>query len=207
MNKKLTNILVAGVVATSVTQSAIACYNTNEFKEKQIVLQHKYNEAQLNLDKLNKQHKEEIKNKDKQIDKIKRENESLQKENKELKECPTQDLKHTPNKKQNQDNSGEPVQMTLTYYGDFAEENGGYTGIDAQGNRLQDGTVASNVYDFGTEFVLNGKVYTVNDRGGGNFDSPNRLDVFVERENGEDDEHYEKRISDLGKDTVTMYMR
>lgn len=141
----------------------------------------------------------EVKHKDKEIEKLKKENESLKKENKQLKECPTKYLK--------QEKYGEPIKMTLTYYGDKEDENGGYAGIDAQGNKLEDGTVASNVYKFGTEFVLNGKVYTVNDRGGSNFDSPNRLDVFVEREQGESDEHYENRISNLGKDTVTMYMR
>lgn len=197
MNKKMTNILIAGMVATGVSQSVVSCYNLNEYKEKQIQLQTKCDKMQLDLKKT----KDEVKYKDKEINRLKNENESLEKENKQLKECPTEHLK------QSKENCGEPIKMTLTYYGDKEDENGGYAGIDAQGNKLEDGTVASNVYKFGTEFVLNGKVYTVNDRGGSNFDSPNRLDVFVEREQGESDEHYENRISNLGRDTVTMYMR
>ena len=101
----------------------------------------------------------------------------------------------------------EPVEMTLTFYGDLAEENGGYAGKDAQGNKLTHGTVASNVYDFGTKFELNGEIYTVKDRGGSNFNSSNRLDMFVPRYDNETDNQYKKRIASYGKQTVTMYKR
>ena len=95
--------------------------------------------------------------------------------------------------------------MTLTFYGDFAHENGGYTGIDAQGNKLVAGTVASNVYSFGTKFEYNGQIFTVRDRGGRNFNSSNRLDVFVPRKSGEWNSAYAKRIREYGRKTVTMY--
>ena len=100
---------------------------------------------------------------------------------------------------------GTPVTMRLSFYGDFAHENGGYAGIDAQGNKLVAGTVASNVYAFGTQFNFNGQIYTVRDRGGSHFNSSDRLDVFVPRNPGESNAAYAKRISDYGRQTVTMY--
>lgn len=99
--------------------------------------------------------------------------------------------------------SGTEVTLTLTFYGDFAHENGGYAGIDAQGNKLIAGTVASNVHPFGTQFIINGQIFTVRDRGGKNFNSSNRLDVFVPRMKGESDAQYAKRISNYGIKKVT----
>lgn len=102
---------------------------------------------------------------------------------------------------------GTPIKMTITFYGDFAHENGGYAGIDCNGNKLIAGTVASNHYPQGTEFELNGQIFTVRDRGGSNFNKPNRLDVFVPRLKNESDSSYSKRIKKYGRKTVTMYKR
>jgi 3D (Asp-Asp-Asp) domain-containing protein len=104
--------------------------------------------------------------------------------------------------------NGTPIILTLTYYGDGAEENGGYAGITAWGEKLSGGMVASNVYPRGTEFVLEtGEVYTVADRGGSNFNNSNRLDVFVPRLKGETDAEYNKRISDYGVRKVKAYIQ
>ena len=102
---------------------------------------------------------------------------------------------------------GTPIEITMTFYGDFAHENGGYAGIDCNGNKLITGTVASNYYPQGTQFELNGQLFTVRDRGGSNFNSPNRLDVFVPRLKNESDSYYSKRIKQYGRKTVTMYKR
>ena len=163
-------------------------------------------ERQNNIKKLNKE-KDDL---TKSIEDLKKENKSLKKdlEAKKQKEasaklasadCPTQSVSRGSIKR------GTPVKMTLTFYGDFAHENGGYTGIDAQGNKLVAGTVASNVYSFGTKFELNGQIFTVRDRGGKNFNSSNRLDVFVPRKSGESNSAYAKRIREYGRKTVTMY--
>lgn len=121
---------------------------------------------------------------------------SLEKELKE-KEYPTRKIK----------GSGTPVNMTMTFYGDFAHENGGYAGIDCNGDKLVAGTVASNYYPQGTQFEFNGQVFTVRDRGGSNFNNPNRLDVFVPRLNNESDSDYTKRIRHYGVKKVVMYKR
>ena len=102
---------------------------------------------------------------------------------------------------------GTPVKMTMTFYGDFAHENGGYAGIDCNGNKLVAGTVASNYYPQGTQFEFNGQIFTVRDRGSSSFNSANRLDVFVPRLKNESDSSYSKRIREYGRRTVTMYRR
>lgn len=101
---------------------------------------------------------------------------------------------------------GTPITMTLTFYGDGADENGGYAGMNAYNGKLTAGTVASNVYPRGTKFELpNGQILTVNDKGGPDFNSFNRLDVFVPRLSGESDYAYKKRISNYGRKTLTVY--
>lgn len=122
---------------------------------------------------------------------------SLEKELKE-KECPT---------KARSIGQGTPVTITMTFYGDFTHENGGYAGIDCNGNKLVAGTVASNYYPQGTQFEFNGQIYTVRDRGGSNFNGANRLDVFVPRLKNESDSAYCERIRHYGRKTVTMYKR
>ena len=151
---------------------------TNELKES--------NEINLELEKVNND----------LVDKVK----SLEKELK-AKEYPTQFVKGRSTMQ------GTPVKITMTFYGDFAHENGGYAGIDCNGNKLVAGTVASNYYPQGTQFEFNGQVFTVRDRGGSNFNSANRLDVFVPRLKNESDSSYSKRISQYGRRTVTMYKR
>lgn len=94
------------------------------------------------------------------------------------------------------------INITITFYGDTYEQNGGYPNITCTGAKLVQGMVASNVYPLGTKIEWEGKVYTVSDRGGSHFDSPHRLDVFVPRYSGEDDDEYIARIYGYGKRTV-----
>ena len=117
----------------------------------------------------------------------------------EQKEFPTQSINNRA--------MGTAVKMTMTFYGDFAHENGGYAGIDCNGNKLVAGTVASNYYPQGTQFEFNGQIFTVRDRGSSSFNSANRLDVFVPRLKNESDSSYSKRIREYGRRTVTMYKR
>lgn len=98
------------------------------------------------------------------------------------------------------------TEFILTFYTSLDCENG-YGAITCEGNSLQQGGVASNVYDLGTKIYLEGYGETiVNDRGGGNFNSSNRLDVFIEREYGESDYEYKQRVSKMGIVTVKGYI-
>lgn len=98
------------------------------------------------------------------------------------------------------------TEFILTFYTSLDCENG-YGAITCEGDSLQQGGVASNVYDLGTKIYLEGYGETiVNDRGGSNFNSSNRLDVFIEREYGESDYEYKQRVSKMGIVTVKGYI-
>lgn len=140
-----------------------------------------------------------------QVEKLKTSNDELTKRVKSLKE--QLNRKEFPTQSINTRAMGTPVKMTMTFYGDFAHENGGYAGIDCNGNKLVAGTVASNYYPQGTQFEFNGQIFTVRDRGSSSFNSANRLDVFVPRLKNESDSSYSKRIREYGRRTVTMYRR
>lgn len=215
--KQISYLLVAALAGGTIIGEGIGLYKLNQTIED---LQETKSQLELKIDSLNKT----IKEKDNTIDNVTKERDNnkesldkLQKENKVLNQkleakkkeeasaklasadYPTQSVSRGSVKR------GTPVKMTLTFYGDFAHENGGYTGIDAQGDKLIAGTVASNAYSFGTKFEFNGQVFTVRDRGGKNFNSSNRLDVFVPRKSGESNSAYAKRIRNYGRKTVTMY--
>lgn len=136
---------------------------------------------------------------------LKKSNDELIKRVESLKE--QLDKKEFPTQSINTRAMGTPVKMTMTFYGDFAHENGGYAGIDCNGDKLVAGTVASNYYSQGTQFEFNGQIFTVRDRGSSSFNSANRLDVFVPRLKNESDSSYSKRIREYGRKTVTMYRR
>ena len=85
----------------------------------------------------------------------------------------------------------------FTYYTALPSENGGYT-VTCNGEPLVDGIVASNYYPQGTKLYIDGKVYTVADRGSSRFNSPNRLDVFVGKYGGESSGEYLRRVNNMG---------
>lgn len=76
------------------------------------------------------------------------------------------------------------IDFVITHYGRGADENGGYAGITCTGKPLREGMVASNYYKLGTVIEFeDGSRVTVSDRGGSNFNSPTRLDKFVDTTN------------------------
>jgi len=90
--------------------------------------------------------------------------------------------------------------FTCTFYSGLVEENSSEGDIGSQGVRLYDGCVASNVIPYGSKINLEGYGnMEVLDSGGDNFDSSNRLDIYVSRENGESDDDYSNRVMRMGK--------
>lgn len=85
----------------------------------------------------------------------------------------------------------------FTYYTSLPSENGGYT-VTCNGSPLVDGIVASNHYPQGTKLYINDRVFTVADKGSSRFNSPNRLDVFVSKRNGESNGEYLQRVNNMG---------
>lgn len=108
--------------------------------------------------------------------------------------------------KSKEESSKKHIEFTLTFYTSLPEENGGHT-VTCKGEKLKYGMVASNVYPLGTKINLKGYgIFTISDRGGSNFNSPNRLDVLIERNGGEGDTEYLNRVNNMGKPTVTGYI-
>lgn len=111
---------------------------------------------------------------------------------------------NSSNKSSNVDTSNaNKMTMSLSFYTGAANEGGNES---ASGKTLKYGMCASNVYKFGTQFKLTGinglddGVFTVEDHGGVDFNSPNRLDIYVG--NGSD---AVALANNLGRQTCTAY--
>ena len=102
----------------------------------------------------------------------------------------------------------EYIEFKLTYYSSDPSENiPDMASVTCEGKKLEEGICASNVYPLGTRIVFNdGTELVVKDRGGKDFNSYNRIDVFIEREPGEDNITYLKRVNNLGIKHKTGYV-
>lgn len=202
LNKKMkSRLLVATIVAGGITIGADKIYTVQEIDKLETVIEKRDSQIES-------QHKENIKIKKKleqTQEKLEDVEKDLNKTKKQLKKAKSQLSAYNASSSTRSIGRGTPVKITLTFYGDGAEENGGYAGITAQGKKLSAGMVASNYYSFGTKFEFGGQIYTVSDRGGSGFDGPNNLDVFVPRKPGESKAAYDARIRKYGRRTVTMY--
>lgn len=149
----------------------------------------KEKEEQSRKEKIIKSLKEEY---IKYIEKLKEE-ERIRKEKREAEEQKKRQI-------QSRGLSGEGnILFELTFYTDLPEENGGYT-ITASGKPLEYGVVASNKYPIGTKLRLgNMGIFTVEDRGGREFNNSNRLDVFIPRQSGESNYEYKNRVRNMGR--------
>lgn len=91
----------------------------------------------------------------------------------------------------------------LSFYTNLPSENGGWT-ITASGKSLRRGMCASNYYPIGTKIYLSGYgTVTVEDRGGSDFNSSSRLDIFIPRRSGESSSQYYRRVNNMGKPTTS----
>ena len=98
------------------------------------------------------------------------------------------------------------IEFELTFYTSLPSENGGYT-VTCLGEELKYGMVANNVLDLGTKIYLEGwGTFTNSDRGGSNFNTIHRLDVLIERNYGESDSEYLKRVNNMGRVKVMGYI-
>ena len=97
----------------------------------------------------------------------------------------------------------------ITYYAELPNEFGDGS-VTASGKQVQDGFIAApNEYEFGTEIVIDGKTYTVEDRGGyinTLEDGTLRLNIFVPRLDGESDIDYNNRVLQMGVVETIVYI-
>ena len=89
----------------------------------------------------------------------------------------------------------------ITYYAELPNELGNGS-VTASGKQVQDGFIAApDEYEFGTEIIIDGKTYVVEDRGGyinTLEDGTIRLNIFVPRLDGENDTDYNNRVLQMG---------
>lgn len=97
------------------------------------------------------------------------------------------------------------IELIFSFYTDLAEENGGHMGITCTGDKLQYGYLASNVWKLGTKFETEqGEIFTIADKGGSHFNSYNRVDAYIPRNQGETTSQYKKRVLNMGHKTVKV---
>ncbi len=107
-----------------------------------------------------------------------------------------------------QNNEPQFQEFILTFYTSLNSENSSAGGVTCQNKPLSRGGVANNVIPQNTTIYLEsyGQV-VVNDKGSNKyFSESNRLDVFIEREPGENDRQYIRRVNSYGIQKVKGYI-
>ena len=99
-------------------------------------------------------------------------------------------------------------EFILTFYTSLNSENSNAGPVTCQNKPLSRGGVANNVIPQNTKIYLEGYGHViVNDKGSNKyFSESNRLDVFIEREQGENDRHYLHRVNSYGVQKVQGYL-
>ena len=102
----------------------------------------------------------------------------------------------------------EPIIMEISYYSDLAIENSKYGNITATGKTLQNGMIANNHLDFGTNVYIEGEgMKVVEDRGNSKyFSTVAACDVFVPRIPGENNTEYFNRVNAKGRHYKQAYI-
>lgn len=95
--------------------------------------------------------------------------------------------------------NGYTMEIEVTHYCPCAQCNGNTLAMSASGKPLAVGMIAASTqYPFGTKFLINGTLYTVEDRGGPEFNRLDRVDIFVPT-------HAEALRKGRYKTTATIY--
>lgn len=102
----------------------------------------------------------------------------------------------------------QPIMMEISYYSDLAIENSKYGNITATGKTLQNGIIANNHLDFGTNVYIEGEgMKVVEDRGSLKYFSKyNNFDVYIPRNPGENNSDYYTRVNDMGRKMIQGYI-
>ena len=108
-------------------------------------------------------------------------------------------------KKRKEEEESYNIELIFSFYTSLSSENGGNEGITCTGSKLKYGDLASNVWGLGTQFkTQDGQIFTVADKGGSHFNSYNRVDCFIPRNNGESNSQYKNRVLNMGRKTIKV---
>ena len=102
----------------------------------------------------------------------------------------------------------QPIMMEISYYSDLAIENSKYGNITATGKTLQNGMIANNHLDFGTNVYIESEgMKVVEDIGNSKyFSTVAACDVFVPRISGENNTEYFNRVNAKGRHYKQAYI-
>ncbi|OCA99291.1 3D domain-containing protein [Clostridium beijerinckii] len=144
-------------------------------------------------------HKEKIEFKENPIDEI---------NNEKIEQRELIKKKEAEEKEQEKSVTSEWKDFILTFYTSLDSENSSAGPVTCQNKPLTPGGVANNVIPLNTQIYLDGYgQVTVNDKGSDKyFGVDNRLDVFVQREPGENDHDYFRRVNSYGVQRVRGYI-
>lgn len=104
-------------------------------------------------------------------------------------------------------NGYEEVIFDLSFYTELDGDNG-YGDLTASGQPLANGFIANNFLDFGTNIYVEGYgLKVVMDRGSElYFGDVSKIDVYVPRNNGENDDDYYNRVRAMGRPKAKGYI-
>lgn len=179
-----------------------------EYKDKvhKIEMQKEADIRRKRIQEEKKKEKKRLENRKKE-EKVKTKTEKKRQKEEEKKKAELEKQQQKKKKeKQQKKTKGRKIKCRLTFYTSLACENGGYGNVTASGKRLYDGCIANNALPFGTKVVIDGKTYTVEDRGCSAFNNIYSYDVYVPRRSGESDSAYINRVNNMGKRYVTAYI-
>lgn len=124
------------------------------------------------------------------------------------KEKELENIELNKNKEIEKKNEPQWKEFILTFYTSLESENSSAGAVTCENKPLMQGGVANNVIPQNTKIYLAGYGQViVNDKGSDKyFGVDNRLDVFIERESGENDRQYAKRVNSYGIQRVQGYV-
>lgn len=105
-------------------------------------------------------------------------------------------------------NEPEWQEFIVSFYTGLDEENSIHGAVNCRNLPLERGMVANNVLPYGTKIFLDNDygIRTVADTGGNNFNSSNRIDLFVARRDGETEDQWKARAYSYGIQKVKGYI-
>lgn len=107
-----------------------------------------------------------------------------------------------------EENNKEWQTFVVTFYTGLDEENSIHGAVNCLSQPLERGMIASNVLKLGTKIYLE-RDYgerVVSDTGGGNFNTPNRIDLFVAQRDGENETQWKHRANSYGIQYIRGYI-
>lgn len=99
-------------------------------------------------------------------------------------------------------------EFIVSFYTGLDEENSIYGAVNCRMKPLERGMVANNTLPYGTKIYLDNDygIRTVADTGGVNFNTSNRIDMFVEKRDDENEHQWKKRSDSYGIRYIRGYI-